>query len=72
MTSLMILDEARAELIAGGQFSPTLTFDIKVSQKADAKQVFASKAYASKGGENVVAACQSQVQFNNIGKAELA
>ena len=72
MTSLMILDEARAELIAGGQFSPTLTFDLKVKQKADAKQVFSSKATASRGGENVVAACQSQVQFNNIGYAELA
>ena len=70
MTSLMILDEARAELIGGGRRS--ISVDLTVTQKADAKQVFSSKAKASRGGENVVAAEQSQLQFNNIGYAELA
>ena len=70
MTSLMILDEAKAELIAGGRRS--ISLELTVKQKADAKQVFSSKAYASRGGENTVAAAQDQFQLNNIGYAEFA
>ena len=69
MTSLMILDEARAELIGGGRRSFSL--DLAVTQKADTKQIFSNKASASRGGENVIAATQNQMQFNNVGYAEL-
>lgn len=67
MTSLMILDAAKAELIAGGQ--PTITLDLTVKQKGDAKTVFSSRALASRGGDNTVAASQSVLQVNNIGYA---
>ena len=70
MTSLMILDETKAELIAGGQ--PTITVDLKIKQKLDNKQVFSSRATASRGGTNTVAADQANFQVNNIGYAEFA
>jgi hypothetical protein len=63
----MILDEAKAELIAGG-----LKVDLKVKQSMDNKQVFSVRARASRGGENTVAASQDTFQLNNIGYAEFA
>ena len=70
MTSLMILDAAKAELIAGGR--PSLSVALTVKQVADAKTVFSSRATASRGGENTVAASQDVFQLNNIGYAEFA
>jgi len=70
MTSLMILDAAKAELIAGGDRRYRL--DLSVKQVADAKTKFSSRAKASKGGENTVAASQDVFQLNNIGYAEFA
>ncbi len=70
MTSLMILDAAKAELIAGGR--PSLSVALTVKQVADAKTVFSSRATASRGGENTVAAAQDVFQLNNIGYAEFA
>jgi|LauGreDrversion4_2_1035121.scaffolds.fasta_scaffold452155_3 hypothetical protein len=72
MTSLMILDAAKAELIAGGRRRPSLEVELSVKQVADAKTVFSSRAKASKGGENTVAASQDVFQLNNIGYAEFA
>ena len=71
MTSLMILDAAKAELIAGGR-RPSISVDLTVKQVADAKTVFSSRATASRGGENTVAASQDVFQLNNIGYAEFA
>lgn len=74
MTSLMILDAAKAELIAGGRrwSRPSLEVELSVKQVADAKTAFNSRAKASKGGENTVAASQDVFQLNNIGYAEFA
>lgn len=73
MTSLMILDAAKAELIAGGRWSrPSLSVELSVKQVADTKTVFNSRAKASRGGENTVAASQDVFQLNNIGYAEFA
>ena len=69
MPSFMTLDEARAELIGGGR--RFFSLDLAGKQKADAKQLFSNKASASSGGENVIAATQNQMQFNNVGFAEL-
>ena len=70
MTSLMILDEAKTELIAGGRRS--IRVDLDVKQSMDNKQVFSVRARASRGGENTVAASQDTFQLNNIGYAEFA
>ncbi len=74
MTSLMILDAAKAELIAGGwrrpSSRPSIEVELSVKQVADAKTMFSSRAKASKGGENTVAASQDVFQLNNIGYAE--
>ena len=70
MTSLMILDEAKTELIAGGRRA--IRVDLDVKQNMDNKQVFSVRARASRGGENTVAASQDTFQLNNIGYAEFA
>ena len=71
MTSLMILDAAKAELIAGGRrYGRSIEVELSVKQSADAKNKFTSRAKASKGGENTVAASQDVLQLNNIGYAE--
>jgi hypothetical protein len=72
MTSLMILDAAKAELIAGGWRRGSLEVELSVKQVNDAKTSFSSRAKASKGGENTVAASQDVFQLNNIGYAEFA
>lgn len=72
MTSLMILDAAKAELITGGRRRRSLEVELSVKQVADAKTMFSSRAKASKGGENTVAASQDVFQLNNIGYAEFA
>ena len=72
MTSLMILDAAKAELIAGGRRGRSIEVELSVKQVADAKTMFNSRAKASKGGENTVAASQDVFQLNNIGYAEFA
>ena len=72
MNSLMILDAAKAELITGGRRRRSLEVELSVKQVADAKTMFSSRAKASKGGENTVAASQDVFQLNNIGYAEFA
>lgn len=76
MTSLMILDEAKAELIAGGQFfrRPSLEVEltVDVKQKADAKNVAIGRSYASRGGTSTIGNSQSVLAVNNIGYADFS
>jgi hypothetical protein len=73
MTSLMILDAAKAELIAGGRRGGrSIEVELSVKQTANAKTSFNSRTKASTGGENTVAASQDVFQLNNIGYAEFA
>lgn len=72
MTFLTILDEAKAEQIAGGRsrrFAGIKVGNIKVNQKAWAKNDQSAKSTAYKGGTNTVAAAQDIFQLNNLGYA---
>lgn len=76
MTSLMILDEAKTELIAGGRRFRMPTFEVELSvdvnQKADAKNYILGRAYARGAGASTIAGEQSVLAVNNIGFADFS
>ena len=70
MTSLMLLDDACAELVAGGQLSVTL--DVKPKQVIKNTQSVASTMTSTGSGSNTATATQNNFLLNNIGYAKFA
>ena len=70
MTSLMLLDDACAELIAGGQ--TTVKVDVKPKQVMNNTQSYTSTITSSGAGSNTATATQNNFLLNNIGYAKFA
>ena len=70
MTSLMLLDDACAELFAGGQ--TTVKVDIKPKQVINNTQSVASTMTSTGSGSNTATATQNNFLLNNIGYAKFA
>ncbi len=70
MTSLMLLDDACAELVSGGQ--TTVNVDVKLKQILNGNQTYTSNVTSTGSGANSSAANQTNFMLNNIGYAKFA